>query len=1411
MSRHTYAARVGAEWRDFTVQHARSLEQALSIARGDHPVPAGAIVGVYGSGKSTLLLAVMARAVEEGILPVWEEASSFLDRLVTADERLAPHDFVTRTHKWIESIRTDSEVFANYQRDLQRRKLDGIASAVEAALRSPTERTVLLLDEMEQAYPSFLKRIETADQQPLRALIDSCGNSRLRLLMAYAPESFHSLGDADRGRMLRLPVPSLSATSIQQAFGLTRGQANFAWWASRGRARGVLKAVEEVIRPYLRGELDGWRDLPQALDALPPVFGVPAVLRGHLELPEIPELLDLVPRPQGLDVRSDVIDMRDGPKLAEKLLQGLFVSSAPLREESEAVVGELLDVLDAVCDSEHRCFLTFEDFSAAVKLAVARAVESGQLRESLDHLDAGRTFFTVTTQAQSPQLLPFSLSRLADDIFPSPFTDPVLPLGDGHVPGPDEVDRLFAQLVPEPWVFNWAERECLLLRDSDTLEQWLNQELARVDESVRWRVLLLDDAKAAGHLTVLAREAGRVGFGTLPRFHATFVKCLAMRARQTGVADDLESIAASVRRADRQLGRKVDWHLARIGRSVEELNPVAGRRWQGAIRAARSENFSGVIGRLAEDSPGLLAFLFPLKAHRPETRKMLAELSEILADGGELRKLAKAAGTGKRLEGAAVVVDELLPSRPGSAKQRWIETQFDGKDDLRSVLDEFASSDTAGVLGRLLHPHSAQRMERIVLFHGGDLPDLKPERQQLNAIQGINGVLQRAKLVHTGIKALLGTQEEVRGLAIGRLITQAVAARKAIDAFNRLGTRLEKIEEPWAKALALWVAAVFAERIWDGVEHDEASLKAWETLADRGADLGRKIEARIGEFREIGLRTVAEFLASERSRLKAGVSDVEQMRVRMEQLQSTLEEVSSLADVIQRLKDMAAERAMDISDLLETFRPEVGRMAEETRSLEDLLNLLGGNEDDWPPPSDEDLRKYVRRLRVFAEESRADRLRSRLSQAIGLPVIAKQIVLDPNDVTEIEEQWPDLILDFADSCRDAIERTPPSGSDQIVVWMKESLDKQTAVAAWRTANPSPRLASFDATINSWATGVMVRPTTMAEIGASRGRLSQLLKNLERSVGASVIDELTLQGGAVEPADLYATLEHEAHTLQVEVEALAQKLTEIAGAGAVQRPFPGSTRAAVVAELDAARRRNEDKREELHKRILSLGRVVEVLGGRPRPIPSPLTVPEAERLANAAHADSREQLDEAWDELWRQLRSMQLDDSLISRVPDMPSEEDLASLEFAREQWSRMVEQATALIELGIPFPTIEEQTPDGFLAAFTEAVRDGEAQLEDVIRRIQIVRLRLQRLGQPEVESKAAGTYTNLRDAQSELQRVEAQIEGARAQRLAEASKMAQGLYRALIDGPNASEQEVPSALRELRDLGLVRTVEEDS
>lgn len=136
--------------------------------------------------------------------------------------------------------------------------------------------------------------------------------------------------------------------------------------------------------------------MAEALDGLPSVFGVPAVLRDNVPAEHLGRLLDLVPHHDAGAPRSDVIDVRDRPTLARRLMDKLVDPSRAGQQPAEVVVDELLDILDAVSDEEHRCFLTFDDFSAAVKLAGARAVESGRLGESPEGLDPGRAFFEVS-------------------------------------------------------------------------------------------------------------------------------------------------------------------------------------------------------------------------------------------------------------------------------------------------------------------------------------------------------------------------------------------------------------------------------------------------------------------------------------------------------------------------------------------------------------------------------------------------------------------------------------------------------------------------------------------------------------------------------------------------------------------------------------------------------------------------------------------------------------------------------------------------------------------------------------------------------------------------------------------------------------------------------------------------------
>lgn len=1400
----SYAASIATQWKDFTAQHARGREQALSIALGDHPVPAGAVVGVYGSGKSTLLFMVLAHVGQQGVFPVWEEARAFLDRLVPPTERTSPQDFVARVHKWLSDLRTDPSTFAAYKGDLENRQLGDVAMAVEVALQKPTDRIVLLLDEMEQAYPQFVQRIETADHQPLRALIDSCGTSTVRLLMAYAPESFLTLGDADRGRMVRIAVPGLTATSIQQFFHLEKRHANFAWWASRGRARGVIKVLNEVIQPYLSGEFKGtWLGLPEALDGLPSVFGVPAVLRDGIAAGRIKDLLDLVPHRDAQAQRSYTISIRDQATLGQRMMEVLADRSPAKREDVEFIVNELLDILDAISDEEARCVLTFEDFAAGVRLATSRAIESGRLGEFPEGIDAAPAFFELAKQTDEGWLSTFSLSQLADNIFPSPFTEPVLPLADGRVPPPDDVDRLFAQRSSDAVVFHWKERACLIMRDSKTLGDWLIQQLMGSDENARWRILLLDDTGQEPGPMVLAREAGRIAVRSLGRFHACFIKCLSIRAGQEQLGNELEIVASKLRTHDRQLGRKVDWHLLRIGRLLDEMDPTPKQRWVAAVAAARGERLAGVLGgRLGEDSPGLLALLYPLKGCRNETRKILAELTEMLGEGSELRTLAKAVEGRRPLEGAAVVVDELLPARAGSAK-RWVDGDFLGRNELGEVLERFAPSENAAILAKLLHPHSAARMEALVRFHSGKLPDLKPERQQLEALQGINAVMQRARSIHKGVQALLGIKSEVPGLVIGKLIGKALAAQKSFQTFNRLTERFERIEEPWGKALALWVGAVFAERIWAGVEKDEAQLRAWETISEEGRELGRTIEARLEELEDLGFAGVKEFMTAERGRIRAGLSDPELMQSKMLDLQGAIDQVADLVRDLGELRDLAADRNTEISQLLHTYRPEAGRISDDFEAVEKVLKMLGDIQDEWPSPVEEDLRSYLRRLEEFGKQSHAERLRSRLIEIMQIPLVSKEILLADEDVTQVEENWPKLEAGFSQACRDAIGTTPPSGSDKLVVWIKEAIEKQSLLSR---IIENASLVTIDEKTRAWARRIAARPAHLSDIVNSRARTHQLLTNLSRWVSAPVIAELIKSALRAPTEAVQTTLEAEALGFQAELEKRTSRLAQ--AAGALKRPFQGNTKASVLNGLEKAASAAEERRDNLHQRVTALNFIVGSLGGHPTSIQSPLSVPEAERLVATVSDLASSLLNDAWQEIAGRLTKLGIDVALLERGEHPSEHEDLAKLQETRA-WCDFIEQEVqALQEMGLPLSLNVVGSREETVERIRSAVSTGRGDLEELNRRIRAARLRLLRMGGPGTAAET-NQFKTIKEGSETLAELKDETEKLRKQLLGKASARAREVYTAMVGGTTGRDP-VIKPLVELRGLGLLRTIEDD-
>ena len=350
------------------------------------------------------------------------------------------------------------------------------------------------------------------------------------------------------------------------------------------------------------------------------------------------------------------------------------------------------------------------------------------------------------------------------------------------------------------------------------------------------------------------------------------------------------------------------------------------------------------------------------------------------------------------------------------------------------------------------------------------------------------------------------------------------------------------------------------------------------------------------------------------------------------------------------------------------------------------------------------------------------------------------------------------------------------------------------------------MAPLDAKTRTWAARVVVRPSQVEEIINSRGRALQLLANLSRSVSVAAINELITVAERAAAGEAHSILEAEAQRFHDDVERLAERLSEVAGG--VRRPFPGETCSAVLAALDVARRTSDDKRAELHQRILSLGLVLERLGGRAKPIPSPLTVPEAQRLVNAELDAVIILLGEAWDRVRERLGKLGFDDQFGQRVEGATPEDDLVHAQSASD-WCSLVEQeASALVAMGASIPQLAPKSREGVLQELRAEVGRWRKQLQDVNETVRLIRLRLMRLGCLEVDGEPS-LFADVKEATDNLNRLNAELERVRHKRLMEASDRAQGAYKILLSDAAPEDSEV-TPFRELRKLGLIRTIEDE-
>jgi len=1394
-----YTAGIDTPWVNFTPLHEQTTLRAQNVAFGVAKPFAGAIVGVYGSGKSALAFQIMQEAGKRSVFAVWEEAAALIDRLVPEGASVLPQEFAGRVREWVAGVSEPGPLRMEYVSTLQRRGHGEIAEKM-CAQPSSTKR-ILVLDEVEQAHQLLLKRIATDDGQPLRALIDGCGVD-LRLFLAYAPESYHAVGDADRGRLAYLPVPSLDVRSIQETFSLQRHEANFVWWVSRGRARGVIQAVEEIIKPNRAGRFDhDLNALSLALEALPGVFGVPALLQDGLNHGDLRRLMKLEPTVADAARNGVVCDLHDRMVIADRI-QGVIGSVVEAVDGLQPLANELVMVLDALASEDNRAYMTFEDVQSALKVAEARAIESGRMREALENPTslAGALTFQIGSPGRLERQLPTSVEELTDRRFPSPFTDPMLPIRGAHKASEAELDRLIREqnTGTEP-LLRSTERDFLVFLDHAAVAHWLE---GRSSAANGVRAVVLHEHGRRGALLDLAEEAGRIVVRDIGRFHATFLKCLVVLTRDRAHGNDLDRLVADLR-ADRQVSRKVQWHLNRIAVQFRDAVARPSARWSAAERAVLDSLLRANIGatKLDTDSPALLAVLLQLREITPTEEAILQRMSRLLAADQPLRLLATE-GAGKRMSGAATVVNDLLPT--AGARGRMAGRAFQGRDQILALMSQYGRIPALRRrLAEWLSPAHHERLETITRYYNDEIPNLDDERDQIEALRGIDDTLQRARDVRENLSICTGRPpESLTSLRLAVFTDKVCAASSPIQDFRTLSDDVLNLPRGWVRALALWICSVFADHIVTGVEKEQTQTSEWEALSADARTIGQRCSTAEGTLLEIAAKAMSERLKRRRGELASFLNDRISFSQELHRLQQSVAISEQMGAVLRDTRQLFSSQGVDLDRAIARYLPDEEAAGLDRSTLRTIPDVVAQMDGQLPQPGDRSLVEYLSFVTRLARESQSRRLSDRLSDLLDL-VLSPELIANGDDVSRIEHAWPLLPESTRDRIRDQIRAVTVRGTDSLARWIDEAGPKLSMFAD-REPSTCSAIAGIDERVEQWLSSLDVRPEDLNRVLRDRDRSLASLALIWPSLVTDAVIDAVARAVVDDPQRAFSRLASEFEEFAGRLSKLNDELVAVTGQPSPTPVLGGASADEVLRSLTARLSEAKEARDKEVDRARGLGALITRFGQHPASIPASLSLAGASKLVQKEEARLRSFAASAQENFEADVSAVGLPHTL-SQVTREPLARWVDELTDARSRLERLTPTIELLVELAPDRADLVVSTWDEADMQLRIALDAAKRQREELASRYDVLHLRARRLGS---EAPARDVRDmSLDDAQQAVTHAEGLVRMLRARRLQGASTAAQALYACLTDSGDMSQ--MPPELQELVAAGLLRTIEE--
>ncbi|WP_152420134.1 hypothetical protein [Halorubrum distributum] len=264
------------DWKDFTEDHAELRKELIDaigdIDRGAERDPI-ALVGPYRTGKTQLLYETFENAWTDNVPALYTDANTLFNEFDEDGEVSISDWLAERVSEQVEALSNGQTVdwLPNWNHISQKEEF---VKELETTDISADQTTVLLVDEIEQAYTRIREAEFVDDDNPLRVLLDDPDG--VYQVWAFGLVAAYELGPADYARFQELRVPILDVEDIQnqlldQRPGVNDQIAPGIWWLSRGRIGWANKLIDEA--PDQSADLAKWvRDIStQEFEGLTPI------------------------------------------------------------------------------------------------------------------------------------------------------------------------------------------------------------------------------------------------------------------------------------------------------------------------------------------------------------------------------------------------------------------------------------------------------------------------------------------------------------------------------------------------------------------------------------------------------------------------------------------------------------------------------------------------------------------------------------------------------------------------------------------------------------------------------------------------------------------------------------------------------------------------------------------------------------------------------------------------------------------------------------------------------------------------------------------------------------------------------------------------------------------------------------